>query len=94
MFQEEAVITVSEVAATIGQLKSGKAASEYEIRLEMLKALKSEGNFWLTQVCQVAWKLCKTPKEWQTGVIILIFQKSDHKQCTNYRRISLQSLPG
>jgi len=41
----------------------------------MLKALNSEGILWLTRVCQVAWKFGKTPKEWQTSVIIPIFKK-------------------
>ena len=45
-------------------------------------------------MCQVVWKLGKTPRDWQTGVIIPIFKKRDRKQCTNYRGISLLSLPG
>ena len=60
----------------------------------MLNALTGEGILWFTQVCQVAWKLGKTPRDWQTGVIIPIFKKRDRKQCTNYRGISLLSLPG
>ena len=50
----------------------------------MLKAMTGEGILWLTQVCQVAWEFYKTPRGWQTGVIILIFNKGDRKQCTNY----------
>jgi len=95
MFWEIGIVfTAREVAATIGRLKSGKAAGEDEIRPDMLKALYSEGILWLTRVCQVAWKFGKTPKKWQTGVIIPIFKKGDRKQCTNYREILLLSLPG
>ena len=82
------------VATAIKGIKSGKAAGEDEIRPEMLKALTGEGILWLTRVCQVVWKLGKTPRDWQTGVIIPIFKKGDRKQCTNYRGISLLSLPG
>ena len=88
------VFTAAEVATAIKGIKSGKAAGEDEIRPEMLKALTGEGILWLTRVCQVAWKLGKTPRDWQTGVIIPTFKKGDRKQCTNYRRISLLSLPG
>ena len=35
-----------------------------------------------------------TPRDRQTGVIIPIFKKGDRKQGTNYRGISLLSLPG
>ena len=91
---EEEVFTAAEVATAIKGIKPGKAATEDEIRPEMLKALTGEGILWLMRVCQVAWKLGKTPRDWQTGVIIPIFKKGDRKQCTNYRGISLLSLPG
>ena len=41
----------------------------------MLKALTVGGVRWLT-MCQVAWKLGKTPKDWQTGVIIPLYKKA------------------
>ena len=74
---EEEVITAAEVAKAIKGIKSGKAAGEDEIRPEMLKALTGEGILWLTRVCQVAWKFGKTPRDWQTGVIIPIFKNGD-----------------
>ena len=86
---EDDVFTAAEVATAIKGIKSEKAAGEDEIRPEMLKALTGEGILWLTRVCQVEWKLGKTPRDWQTGVIIPIFKKGDRKQCTNYRGISL-----
>ena len=91
---EKEVFTAAEVATAIKGIKSGKAAGEDEIRPEMLKALTGEGILWLTRVFQVAWKLGKTPRDWQTGVIIPIFENRDRKQCANYRGISLLSFPG
>ena len=91
---EDEVFTAAEVATAINGIKSRKAAGEDEIRPEMLKALTGEGILWLTQEYLVAWKLGKTPRDWQTGVIIPIFKKGDRKQCTNYRGISLLSFPG
>ena len=92
--REEEVFTVTEVATAIKGINFGKAAGENKIRPEMLKAQTGEGILRLTRVCQVAWKFGKTPRDWQTGMIIPIFKKGDRKQCTNYRRISLLSLPG
>ena len=45
-------------------------------------------------MCHVAWKRGKTPKDWQVGVIIPTYKKGDRKECTNYQRLSLLSLPG
>ena len=81
---------MTEEAAAIRGLKSGKAAGEDEIRFEMLKALNG-GVRGLTSVCQAAWKLANTER--QTGAIIFLYKKDDRKQSTNYRGIPLLSLP-
>ena len=54
----------------------------------MLKALNEERVLWLTRAFQVAWKLIKTTKDWQTSVVIPMHKKDNLKECTNYRGIS------
>ena len=78
--------------AVIKSLKTGKARGEDDLRLEMLKAMY--GARWLTHVCKVACRTGQAPKQWQTNVIIPIHKKRDKRKCTNYRRISLISVPG
>ncbi|KAI3356686.1 hypothetical protein L3Q82_003368 [Scortum barcoo] len=34
------------------------------------------------------------PLEWQTGVVVPLFKKGDRRVCSNYRGITLLSLPG
>ena len=60
----------------------------------MLKALNLEKANWLTRVCQMERELRKTPKDWQTGVIIPMHKKSDRKECTDYREITFLSFTG
>ena len=72
---KEEVFAAAEVVAATKEIKSGKAAGKDEIRPEMLKVLTGEGILWLTQVCQVVWKCGKTPRDWQTGVIIPILRR-------------------
>ena len=74
------VFPLTERAAAIRQLKSGEAAGEDEIQPEILKALNGEGVHWLTRVCHVVWNLGKTPKDWQTGLIISKYKKGDRKE--------------
>ena len=87
-------ISPIEVTTAIKALKSGKAAGIDEIRPEMLKSLNCGGINWLTRIYQIVWKTGKAPAEWQTGIVVPIFKKSDQKECSNYRGITLLSLPG
>ncbi|XP_055714214.1 uncharacterized protein LOC129808460 [Phlebotomus papatasi] len=92
--REESSPSESEVLYAISKLKDGKAAGIDDIRPEMLKLMGIVGVNWLTRVIKVAWQSGRAPKDWQVGVIIPIFKKGNKKDCSNYRGISLLSLPG
>ena len=81
-------------STAIKSLKAGKAPGEDDIRPKMLKAMSNFGVCGLTCVFQVAWKTGEVPKQWQTSVLTPIHKKGDKKKYTNYRGISLLSLPG
>ncbi|KAI3363599.1 hypothetical protein L3Q82_001231 [Scortum barcoo] len=101
---QEAEAGVSEVDSSITQaevtevvvrkLRSGKAPGVDEIRPEYLKSLDVVGLSWLTRLCNIAWRLGTVPLEWQTGVVVPLFKKGDRRVCSNYRGITLLSLPG
>ena len=48
----------------------------------------------MTRVCQVAWSSGKVSNDWQMGVIIPVHKKGSQRECSNYRGISLLSIPG
>ena len=64
-----------------------------EICPEMLKALDIVGLTWLTCLFSVAWMSSTIHVEWQTGEVVPIFKKGDQRVCSNYRGITLLSLP-
>ncbi|KAK3520789.1 hypothetical protein QTP70_032366 [Hemibagrus guttatus] len=87
----EAKIRVTEV---VQQLLGGKAPGVDEIRPEYLKSLDVVGLSWLTRLCNIAWRSGTVPLDWATGVVIPLFKKGDRRVCSNYRGITLLSLPG
>ncbi|KAI3373263.1 hypothetical protein L3Q82_006384 [Scortum barcoo] len=88
-------ITQAEVTEVVRKLLGGKAPGVDEIRPEYLKSLDVVGLSWLTRLCNIAWRLGTVPLEWQTGVVVpLFFKKGDRRVCSNYRGITLLSLPG
>ena len=93
---EESVsdLSAEELSDAIKSLKSGKAAGIDEIRPEMLKSMGEKGMQWLLRVCRTAWRTGNTPEDWRTGVVVPLYKKGDHKDCNNYRGITLLSLPG
>ncbi|KAK3532843.1 hypothetical protein QTP70_000267 [Hemibagrus guttatus] len=78
----DSFITQAEVTEVVQQLLGGKALGVDEIRLEYLKSLDVEGLSWLTRLCNIAWRSGTVPLDWVTRV------------CSNYRGITLLSLPG
>ncbi|KAK7915621.1 hypothetical protein WMY93_011382 [Mugilogobius chulae] len=73
---------------------SGQAPGVDKIRPEYLKSLDVVGLSWLTRLCNIAWRTGTVPLEWQTGVVVPLFKKGDRRVCSNYRGITLLSLPG
>ncbi|XP_070399597.1 uncharacterized protein [Nothobranchius furzeri] len=87
-------ISGAEVAEAVKQLHSGGAPGVDEVRPGYLKAMDVVGLSWLTRLRNIAWSSGAVPVEWQTGVVVPIFKKGDLRVCSNYRGITLLSLPG
>ncbi|TKS65443.1 putative 149 kDa protein ORF 2 [Collichthys lucidus] len=87
-------ISGAEVAEVVKKLLGGRAPGVDEVRPEFLKALDVVGLSWLTRLCNIAWTSGAVPLDWQTGVVVPLFKKGDRRMCSNYRGITLLSLPG
>uniref|UniRef100_A0A672ZD16 Reverse transcriptase domain-containing protein n=1 Tax=Sphaeramia orbicularis TaxID=375764 RepID=A0A672ZD16_9TELE len=87
-------ITQAEVTEVVGKLLGGRAPGVDETRPEYLKSLDVQGLSWLTRLCNIAWQSGTVPLDWQTGVVVPLFKKGDRRMCSNYRGITLLSLPG
>ncbi|KAK3550782.1 hypothetical protein QTP70_004917 [Hemibagrus guttatus] len=90
----DSFITQAEVTEVVQQLLGGKAPGVDEIHPEYLKSLDVVGLSWLTRLCNIAWRSGTVPLDWMTGVVIPLFKKGDRTVCSNYRGITLLSLPG
>nr|XP_049618290.1 E3 SUMO-protein ligase PIAS2 isoform X1 [Syngnathus scovelli]XP_049618292.1 E3 SUMO-protein ligase PIAS2 isoform X1 [Syngnathus scovelli]XP_049618293.1 E3 SUMO-protein ligase PIAS2 isoform X1 [Syngnathus scovelli] len=93
-FEADSPISGVEVTEVVKKLLGGKAPGVDEIRPEFLKALDVVGLSWLTRLYNVAWTSGTVPLDWQTGVVVPLFKKGDRRVCSNYRGITLLSLPG
>ncbi|KAK0138802.1 putative RNA-directed DNA polymerase from transposon X-element [Merluccius polli] len=87
-------ISGAEVAEVVRKLLDGRAPGMDEVRPEFLKALDVVGLSWLTRLCSITWTSGAMPLDWQTGVVVSLFKKGDRRVCSNYRGITLLSLPG
>ncbi len=86
-------ITRTEVTEVVKKLLVGKAPGVDEIRPEYLKSLDVVGLSWLTCLCSIAWRSGTVPLGWQIGMVVPLFKKGDRRVCSNFRGITLLSLP-
>ncbi|KAK3572533.1 hypothetical protein QTP86_034321, partial [Hemibagrus guttatus] len=90
----DSFITQAEVTEVVQQLLGGKASGVDESHPEYLKSLDVVGLSWLTHLCNIAWRSGTVPLDWATRVVVPLFKKGDRRVCSNYRGITLLSLPG
>ncbi|MEL7177812.1 MAG: reverse transcriptase domain-containing protein [Pseudomonadota bacterium] len=92
---EQVNIKRREVRRAIKRLKCGKSPGVDGVTAEMLKAGGEAVVEWLTSICQRAWEEGEVPAEWVQAIIVPIYKgKGCKTECTNYRGISLLSIPG
>ena len=86
--------TLAEVEVAVKSLKNNKACSWDKIAAETLKAGGAPMRQLLLKIIIVAWTEGKTPEDWSKGLIIPVFKKGDKLNPSNYRAITILSIPG
>jgi len=91
----EDVPTLNEVKSAIRRLRNGKAAGPDEITPELLKYAEAPISRALHELFTAVWATGKVPAEWKDGIIVSLYKgKGCRSSCSNYRPISLLSVPG
>ena len=85
---------LDEILLAIKQQKSGKAAGPDNIPPEALKQAEDINTEVLHMLFKDIWEKEDIPNDWKEGYIVKIPKKGDLSQCSNYRGISLLSVPG
>lgn len=88
-------ISETEVRLAVNLLKNGRAPGSCAITSEVLKNGGSSMITWLTNIFNEVWSTEDIPADWKTGIILPLWKrKGDQKVCSNYRGITLLSVPG
>lgn len=90
--EQQQEIKEEEVLESIKMLKRGKAAGNDEVTAEMLQNLGRNGIEVMTYLFNLAWREEKVPKDWEMGILVPIHKKGDHRECSNYRGITILSI--
>ncbi|KAL3872436.1 hypothetical protein ACJMK2_040364 [Sinanodonta woodiana] len=86
--------TKEEIRSAIKHLKSGKSAGPDNIPAEALKAdVETSVELLYPLFCKI-WEDEEVPVDWREGYLVKIPKKGDLSSCSNYRGITLLSIPG
>ena len=83
-----------EIHKAIKQLQNGKAAGPDNIPAEALKADVETSVEMLYPLFRDIWEKEEVPADWKEGYLIKLPKKGDLASCSNYRGITLLSIPG
>jgi hypothetical protein len=78
-----------EINGIINKLKSNRAPGPDNITGELIKNGGCTLKRRIYKQMLNIWNCEQIPEEWPEGVICPIFKKGDHKECNNYRPITL-----
>jgi len=86
--------TVDEVIRAIKKLKNGRAAGSNGIPPELLKCDLGTVSRALHSLFIQVWRSGIVPADWQEGIIITLYKgKGPRTLCSNYRPITILSVP-
>ena len=80
-----------EVKWALGSITTNKASGGGGIPFERFQILKYDAVEVLHSICQQIWKTQQWPQDWKRSVFILIPEKGNAKECSNYCTIALIS---
>lgn len=83
-----------EISKAISPLKNHKSSGEDKIVAEMIKAGGDKSIQMLQTLLSKIWREKAVPQDWRDSMVIPIHKKGDKTNCSNYRGISLISVPG
>ena len=75
----------------LGSITMTKASVGDGIPAELFQILKDDAVKVLHSICQQIWKTQQWLEDWKRSVFILIPEKGNAKECSNYRTIALIS---
>ena len=90
----ETDILECEVKWAIGRFTTNKASGGDGIPAELFQILKDDAVKVLHSICQQIWKTQQWPQDWKRSVFILIPNKGNTKECSNYHTVALISHAG
>ena len=88
-------LTLEEVCTAISKMQNGRAAGPDRIPPELFKHAIVPVSKALHHLFGIVWATGKVPAEWKEGIVIALYKgKGSRKECSNYRPITLLSVPG
>ena len=88
-------VTEAEVLTALKKLKNSRAPGVCGITAEMLKYGGDTIIRWMTRIVNHVWVLEVLPDDWTRGIILPFWKhKGERLVCSNYRGITLLSIPG